>query len=158
MLFGNALDPTGRANHPKLASARRHGNQMGTVLAKDKPVWRSRYNETLITGHTREIGRHGLTGRHLMGSRRENEAVANNDRSGWRSGLYLNDQRVICQPELNGTDVAQRLDRGRANQGIENLHLAVGGAKLHRHIRRGTVISVPIASFQICGSFQTTMS
>src|ERR1700693_4124226 len=53
MLFGNALDPTGRANHPKLASARPHANQMGTVLAKDKPVWRSRYNETSITGHTR---------------------------------------------------------------------------------------------------------
>src|ERR1700693_1060601 len=55
MLFGNALDPTGRANHPKLASARPHANQMGTVLAKDKPVWRSRYNETSITGHTRRV-------------------------------------------------------------------------------------------------------
>src|SRR6202049_4357475 len=65
MLFGNALDPRGRANHPKPASTRPHGNQMGTVLAKDKPVWRSRYNETLITGRTlREmvvpaIERHG---------------------------------------------------------------------------------------------------
>jgi hypothetical protein len=49
----DALDPRGRANHPKPASTRPHGNQMGTVLAKDKPVWRSRYNETLITGYTR---------------------------------------------------------------------------------------------------------
>src|ERR1700680_4504688 len=55
MLFGNALDPRGRANHPKPASTRPHGNQMGTVLAKDKPVWRSRYNETLITGRTHSM-------------------------------------------------------------------------------------------------------
>src|SRR5215468_5877354 len=63
MLFGNALDPRGRADHTEPASARPHQNQMGTVLAKDKPVRRSRHNKTLITGHTnsnslKEIGRY----------------------------------------------------------------------------------------------------
>src|SRR5262249_59793107 len=52
MLFGNALDPRGRADHTEPASARPYRNQMGTVLAKDKPVRRSRHNKTLITGHT----------------------------------------------------------------------------------------------------------
>src|ERR1700691_6252726 len=50
--FGNALDPRGRANHPKPACARAHGNQVGTVLAKDQSVWSSRNIYTLITGHT----------------------------------------------------------------------------------------------------------
>src|SRR5271169_288989 len=51
--FGNALDPRGRANHPKPACARAHGNQVGTVLAKDQSVWSSRNIYTLITSRTR---------------------------------------------------------------------------------------------------------
>src|ERR1700675_2226840 len=54
--FGNALDPRGRANHPKPACARAHGNQVGTVLAKDQSVWSSRNIYTLITGHTLSMG------------------------------------------------------------------------------------------------------
>src|SRR5271169_3165869 len=58
--FGNALDPRGRANHPKPASARAHGNQVGTVLAKDQSVWSSRNIYTLITSHTPQFRRRWL--------------------------------------------------------------------------------------------------
>src|ERR1700684_1828907 len=64
--FGNALDPRGRANHPKPTSARAHGNQVGTVLAKDQSVWSSRNIDTSITSHTPRVASslsffHGLS-------------------------------------------------------------------------------------------------
>src|SRR5271167_2446373 len=51
VLFGNALDPRGRTNHPQPASPRPHRKPVAPVLAKNQPVWCSR--PTLVTGHTR---------------------------------------------------------------------------------------------------------
>src|SRR5271155_6024661 len=50
VLFGNALDPRGRTNHPQPASPRPHRKPVAPVLAKNQPVWCSR--PTLVTGHT----------------------------------------------------------------------------------------------------------
>src|SRR5271156_6787219 len=52
VLFGNALDPRGRTNHPQPASPRPHGKPVAPVLAKNQPVWRSRPSKTLVTGRT----------------------------------------------------------------------------------------------------------
>src|ERR1700680_3952248 len=86
MLFGNALDPRGRTNHPKPASTRPHGNQMGTVLAKDKQVWRPRYNETLITGRTRPTCICGAPSTHLESVAAPNTANPLLGRA-WRAAL-----------------------------------------------------------------------
>src|SRR5271170_236274 len=52
VLFGNALDPRGRTNHPQPASPRPHGKPVAPVLAKNQPVWRSRPSKTSVTGRT----------------------------------------------------------------------------------------------------------
>src|SRR5271156_6545770 len=57
VLFGNALDPRGRTNHPQPASPRPHGKPVAPVLAKNQPVWRSRPSKTLVTGRTRHDGK-----------------------------------------------------------------------------------------------------
>src|ERR1700680_493231 len=52
VLFGNALDPRGRTNHPQPASPRPHRKPVAPVLAKNQPVWRSRPSKTSVTGRT----------------------------------------------------------------------------------------------------------
>src|SRR5271155_3805095 len=62
VLFGNALDPRGRTNHPQPASPRPHGKPVAPVLAKNQPVWRSRPSKTLVTGRTLGTGVDGCEG------------------------------------------------------------------------------------------------
>jgi Zeta toxin len=64
VLFGNALDPRGRTNHPQPASPRPHGKPVAPVLAKNQPVWRSRPSKTSVTGRTRGGGLAHILSRH----------------------------------------------------------------------------------------------